>query len=455
MSGPKIVDIRVTAAIQERQRHLVRLRVKQLQKQWREHRQRLEIALAATRPLLASEEIMAIEQSVAAMDQRFRQFSDDQSLQELEQRGTERLAFLDAEILRLQQQINDSVVAGRKRARSMQATRDDLAARLRSAGMEEERHLLLRAPSIEAMESAANLLSLREKEQANQAMQEALADLGVSASSRRMQQEGSDPERERIEQLMVQVELLNDTSVSAGLRARLEKLDGGLDPTQRRLRLNSLALELSQALQRGKAMAENQSILDELQAQLEVFEGAPATLFQAIAAQREGKEGSSSLTDLRQEVDRWCEQEGRRLDGERIRSVVLGSLRELGYDVREGMQAGWVEGGSIVLQKPGSNEYGVELQDLNGRLRTQVVRYGDPDSPVSDQQLQRDTEIEEQWCTAHAQTLSMLRQKGMEAEVMAHRAPGELPLVVVRSADTSHVNPSSVQVKQPRQQYRS
>ena len=455
MSGPKIVDIRVTAAIQERQRRLVRLRIKQLQKQWSEHRQRLETALAATRPLLDSDEIMAIDQSIAAMDHRFNQFRDDQSLEEIEQRGMERLAFVDAEILRLQQQINDSVIAARKRARSMQAARDDLAARLRSAGMEEERRLFLMEPSIEAMERASSLLIIREQDQANQAMQQALADLGVIASPRQMQQEGGDPERERIEQLMVQLELLNDTAVTAALRSRLEKLDGDLDLNQRKLRINSLALDLSQALQLSKAMAQHQAILDELAAQLEVFEGVPAGLLQAIAAQREYEDGGASLTDLRQAVDRWCEQEERRLDGERIRSVVLGSLRELGYDVREGMQTGWVEGGSIVLQKAGSNDYAVELQDLNGRLRTQVVRYGDPDSSVSDQQRQRDTEIEEQWCTAHAQALATLRQKGMEAEVMANRAPGEVPLVVVRSEDTSRMDTSIGQANQPRQQYRS
>ena len=322
----------------------------------------------------------------------------------------------------------------------MQAATNDLAARLRSAGMEEERRLLLMAPSTEALERATHVLRRREQEQASQAMQQALADLGVSASSRQLQQEVSDPERERIEQLMVQLELLNDTAVTAGLRLRLEALEGELDPHQRKLRLNSLVLELSHALQRSQAMAEHNAILDELEAQLGLFEDVPAELLKVIAAQRESQGEGTSLTDLRQEVKRWCEQKARLLDGERIRSVVLSSLRELGYDVREGMQAGWVEGGSIVLQKAGSSDYAVELQDINGRLRSQVVRFGDPDSPVSDQQRQRDTEIEEQWCSAHAQTLATLRRKGMEAQIMAKREPGEEPLVVVRSTDTEHSN---------------
>ena len=92
------------------------------------------------------------------------------------------------------------------------------------------------------------------------------------------------------------------------------------------------------------------------------------------------------------------------------------------------------EGGSILLQKAGNGAYGVELQDLDGRLRTQVVRFGDPAAPVSDQQRQRDREIESQWCSAHARTLDSLRQEGFTAQVMAHREAGENPLLVRASS---------------------
>jgi hypothetical protein len=253
----------------------------------------------------------------------------------------------------------------------------------------------------------------------------------------------------------VQLELLNNEPATEAMRARLDALDEEPDPRQRRLRLDSLALQLSQALQRNQEKVERHAILDELEAQLGVYEEVPTGLLQAIANQREGQQEGPSLSDLRQAVERWCDQEARRLDGERIRTVVLGSLRALGYDVREGMQAGWVEGGSIVLQKAGSSDYAVELQDLNGRLRSQVVRFGDPDSPISDQQRRRDAEIEEQWCTAHAQTLADLRQQGMESQVMAKREPGEVPLVVLRSTSVDRIDRSIGRSDQPSQQQRS
>lgn len=437
MSGPKIIDIRVVQAIEERQRRLMRKRFRQLQKQWRQQRQRIEAAVATIRPLINADEIRAIEQSIVAMDRHFAQLNDDQSLQELQNRGAERLAFMNSELDRLQQQINESVIESLRRARSLRAAAKDLAGRLQAAGLEQEGQTLLMDPSAEALERAAQLLRRRERElqqeQGGKALKQALNDLGMTAVSRYLQPEQRESERERIEQLLVQLELLDNGSDAADLRARLDAVDEELDQRQRRLRLDSLVLEVSQAIQRRTDAVDRQAILDELEAQLGAFDTVPTGLAKAIAAQREGQQDGPSLMDLRQAVHSWCEREARRLDGERIRSVVLGSLRELGYDVREGMATGWVEGGSIVLQKAGSSDYAVELQDLNGRLRSQVVRYGDPNAPVNDQQRQRDTEIEQQWCAAHTQTVSNLRQLGMEAQIMAKRDPGAVPMAVRRS----------------------
>ena len=227
---------------------------------------------------------------------------------------------------------------------------------------------------------------------------------------------------------LVQLELLVDSSETTGLRSRLVALDGEQDLRKLRLLLDSLSLELSQTLQLRARKAKRLEILDELEARLSVFNSAPVGLKSAISTHRD--EQGASLTELQQAVESWCEQEALRLDGERVRSVVLDSLRELGYDVREGMTTAWVQGGSIVVQKAGSSEYGVEIQDVDGRMRTEVVRFGDPGAPVTEQQHQRDTEIEQQWCTAHAQTLENLRKQGMEAKIMAKREPGEIPLAV-------------------------
>jgi hypothetical protein len=435
MSGPKIVDIRLVQALQERQRRLARQRLQQLQIQWNAQRQRIQAAADAVNPMSDVVDIKAIEQSIAAMDQRLAKLGDEQSLDELVNRGAERLAFMDAELSRLQQQIKDGLLEARLRARSMQASVADLSARLQAAGLEQERQALVVAPSLNSLERAAKLLEFHDHEQGNHAFQQALVDLGVSATSRQLKSEMVDPERERIEQLLVQLELLDDGQLTADLRARFDELDADNNLSYRRMRLDSLALDISQALQRSNDLVIRHKILDELEAQLRVYDEVPPGLIIAITTHREERQEGTSIDDLRVAVDQWCQQEARRLDGEQIRKIVLGSLQQLGYDVREGMASGWVEGGSIVLHKAGSNDYGFELQDLNGRLRSQVVRFGDPTASVSAQQQKRDTEIEHQWCTDHAQALDNLRQQGMDAEIMAKRDPGEVPMVVLRTAE--------------------
>jgi len=432
MSGPKIVDIRVLQAIQERQRRLQEQRLKHLQNQWRSQRKRLEQSLKELQPLANSEVIGAMEKSMTAMDRRFEKIQEADSLEDLQRPGEQQLQFMTSELDQLREQMNTAITGVRQRSRSMRAAANDLAARLQTAGLVEESRLLLQAPSAAGLELAAQQLGQKLRNQGDQDFRQALSDLAIDASPGSRELKVVDPERERIEKLLVQLELLDDSNETTGLRSRLEALDEEQDLRKRRLLLDSLSLELSQTLQRRAREAKRLEILDELEARLGVFNAAPVGLKSAISAHRD--EHGASLTKLQQAVEAWCEQEALRLDGERVRSVVLESLRELGYDVRQGMSTAWVEGGSIVVQKAGSSEYGVELQDLDGRMRTEVVRFGDPGAPVTEQQHQRDTEIEQQWCTAHAQTLENLRKQGMEAKIMAKREPGEIPLAVRLSA---------------------
>ena len=84
MSGPKIVDIRVLQAIQERQRRLQEQRLKHLQNQWRSQRKRLEQSLKELQPLANSEVFGAMDKSMTAMDRRFEKIQEADSLEDLQ-----------------------------------------------------------------------------------------------------------------------------------------------------------------------------------------------------------------------------------------------------------------------------------------------------------------------------------------------------------------------------------
>jgi hypothetical protein len=121
MSGPKIVDIRLVQAMQERQRRLAERRFQQVQKQWNAQRLRMQTALAAAGVMSNADDLKAIQQAIRAMDQRLAQLGEERSVEEVVNRGAEWLAFMDAELSRLQQHANDAVLEARLRARSMQA----------------------------------------------------------------------------------------------------------------------------------------------------------------------------------------------------------------------------------------------------------------------------------------------------------------------------------------------
>ena len=313
MSGPKIVDIRVLQAIQERQRRLQEQRLKHLQNQWHSQRKRLEQSLKELQPLANSEVIGAMEKSMTAMDLRFDKIQEADSLEDLQRRGEQHLQFMTSELDQLREQMNTAITEVRQRSRSMRAAANDLAARLQAAGLVEESRLLLQAPSAAGLELAAQQLGRKLRNQGDQDFHQALSDLAIDASPGRLELKAVDPERERIEKLLVQLELLDDSSETTGLRYRLEALDGEQDLRKLRLLLDSLSLELSQTLQLRARKAKRLEILDELEARLSVFNAAPDGLKSAISTHRD--EQGASLTELQQAVESWCEQEALRLDG--------------------------------------------------------------------------------------------------------------------------------------------
>ena len=344
----------------------------------------------------------------------------------------------------------------RQGQRSLQLAIADTASRLERAGLGAKRDALLAAATSDALGVALDQLNAAAVEVSDGALAAATTELVGSIKPQKIDALPTiDAAGERVERLLVQLELLGESSQIAGFAQRLENLALMVDASQRRLLTDSLALEIDAALNADRVEQSRQASLAELEAELSIYQAAPPALIEQL--QRLQSQPQAVITEVAAQVRSWCDAEAQRQDGEQIRSLVLGSLRELGYDVREGMATAWAEGGQLMLQKPGSSDYGVELQDVNGRVRTQVVRFGDPATGTSKQQKQRDVEVEQQWCTAHSAVLKNLQDAGLEAKIMASRAIGELPLEVraldsaviadQRNAATSPATPSQRKIK--------
>lgn len=456
MSGPKIVDIRVLQAQRERELRLLRERIAYQRKQWEGSRQRLQEAINELADQADGQTLKTIKATVQKIEQRFQSWPDDTDLEQLLRLSEAQLQFIEQETKELKDQLTRELGDARQGQRLLQLAIADTASRLERAGLGAERDALLAAATSDALGVALDQLNAAAVEVSDGALAAATTELVGSIKPQKIDALPTiDAAGERVERLLVQLELLGESSQIAGFAQRLENLALMVDASQRRLLTDSLALEIDAALNADRVEQSRQASLAELEAELSIYQAAPPALIEQL--QRLQSQPQAVITEVAAQVRSWCDAEAQRQDGEQIRSLVLGSLRELGYDVREGMATAWAEGGQLMLQKPGSSDYGVELQDVNGRVRTQVVRFGDPAAGLSEQQKQRDVEVEQQWCTAHSAVLKNLQDAGLEAKILASRGIGELPLEVravdsVRIAEqrnvaTSPAAPSQRQIK--------
>ena len=458
MSGPKIVDIRALQAQRERQLRLLRERIAYQRKQWERSSKRLQDAINELAEQADSQTVKTIKAAVQQIEQRFQNLPDDTDLEQMLQLSEAHLQFIEQETKELKEQLTRELGDARQGQRSLQLAIADAASRLEWAGLGPERDELLAQATAAALEIALDQLNAAAVEESDGALVAATTALVGSIKTEKIDAMPTiDAAGERVVHLLVQLELLGESSLIEGFAQRLENLASMVDASQRRLLTDSLALEIDAAISADRVEQSHQASLAALEAELAIYPAAPAALIEQLQSLKLKGQPQAVTTEVAAVVRNWCDTEARRQDGEQIRSLVLGSLRELGYDVREGMATAWAEGGQLMLQKPGSSDYGVELQDVDGRVRTQVVRFGDPATGPSEQQKQRDVEVEQQWCTAHSAVLKNLQDAGLEAKIMASRAIGELPLEVraldsaviadQRNAATSPAAPSQRQMK--------
>ncbi len=138
------------------------------------------------------------------------------------------------------------------------------------------------------------------------------------------------------------------------------------------------------------------------------------------------------LDGQRKRVEDGVKKAEQRLAREKRRAAVLQSLHDLGYETSEGMETALVRAGKLVVQKPGDDEYAIEIianEDLS-LLQTSMIRYADTQES-SEQQRLRDVAKEESWCGEHSQLIEGMAKRGYDAEFKLKKKPGELPVQVI------------------------
>lgn len=233
----------------------------------------------------------------------------------------------------------------------------------------------------------------------------------------------------RVIQLSEKLSRLQSAAVDIdGLIADLRFIST-LSAAERSIKIDSIEFEAQDRLKMLKQKREIERIIDSGLAWLAPFQSVAAEIIRkelaaAVAA------GDIALARSKAENARaWAETEGRLQDGERVRSLLVDELQELGYEVNL-QGAEWNEGSRITIAKPSEPNYDVQLSAApGGNIQSKVRAY--KHAGRSGGVNLRDVEVEQSWCNDLALVNQKLAERGITAEICHEEGPGssvQIPL---------------------------
>jgi hypothetical protein len=219
----------------------------------------------------------------------------------------------------------------------------------------------------------------------------------------------------RLDALMAEIETLDEEEIVRPFRDRAAAITTESSPQRRSLLTDSLILDLSERSRRRRA---DQATLEKLRDILAALSTWDTPEAKAIGAQigtmlRSKKlDGADALIAHAQAV---VNAEMAKLAADARRRAILGGLAKLGYVVRESMSTAWAQDGRLVVRKPNTTDYGVELGGPHDVSRLQVRVVG-AERPSAPRDSSRDRDMETIWCSEFNQLQQMLAESFPETD---------------------------------------
>ncbi|KSV81785.1 hypothetical protein N183_14830 [Sinorhizobium sp. Sb3] len=366
-----------------------------------------------------------------------------EKFEELQKRVPAEIAFLNADVEKRVQRAADEAVSARKRAQRSLAAARSVAAALRDRGLDVPPALSDpgAAPAEElqaAFVAAFAALSPRDEQQLSRQQIDLAAALGAGEERRTFASwlEGQtpalqDPLDERLEHAISELAALQPAAAEP-FRERASELEG-TQSSQKALLVDSLMLDIAEA---RRLAFERHSVIGKIE---------------AVAAQLRQLGGDTNLValedsyletaDLRHlhsvlaTVESGLARLQKKRAAEAGRQALLEGLSKLGYDVRQGMETAWVRNGSIVLESPSHQGYGVEVGgDPSGMVQLRTVRFGGSDLPNAE----ADKTAETEFCSSFDKLRDGIAGAGGDIAIVRALGVGTTPVKRV-SAPTAEV----------------
>ncbi|EMX6257145.1 hypothetical protein AAHH43_001369 [Pseudomonas aeruginosa] len=241
----------------------------------------------------------------------------------------------------------------------------------------------------------------------------------------RQQQDAPHEQRlARIDRHIAELQLLQGEASAQAFLERLARAEAEQRPERRNLLLDSLVLDLAQAAREHQQQRQRLEHLQDLASEVAALGAAEhAELLQRAAACQPDSD-PQQLAELTERCNAILTAHLQQQAALARRQAVLQGLASLGYEVREGMATAWAQTGRVVLRKPATPGYGLEVGGKadNGRLQLRAVALN------ANRDSQRDRDIETLWCGEFQRLQALLAAQGGELSVERALGVGEVAL---------------------------
>jgi hypothetical protein len=225
----------------------------------------------------------------------------------------------------------------------------------------------------------------------------------------------------RLTSLMAEIEALDDAETVRQFMGLTHAIDMETSTNRRALLTDSLALELGAHCRLRREKEEVVAMLGDIRSSLLGFESQVAGKFADRVALEMVNFNLDRGKALLAEAKSALESETKAFEATARRRAILEGLSNLGYEVKEQMATAWVKDGRIVVSKPGSTDYGVEIGAPMDASKMQVRLVGS-DRPTSPRDTRRDADMETIWCSEFTEMKARLAEAG--TDVVIERALG-------------------------------
>lgn len=218
-------------------------------------------------------------------------------------------------------------------------------------------------------------------------------------------------------------------------RSRLDKVnqaDTAGDTRQKELLLASLEVDIAPAVRKAQQLSALRRDIGVESAAAQAtndWEACRVDLREAEAALQRGDTDSARLHIERAKTTRLDRR--KQQAAQSSRAAILDGLKELGYEVREGMATQWAEKKQLVVRHAAKPGVALELAGTldGGRLQARMVALqGSARDPHADKQT------EETWCSEFDSLQKYVARRGGAIRVVKALAAGTAPLKVVADA---------------------